>query len=338
MTITMTDSAPPSSSSTLGSSRPPPPPPPPLLLRSLHQPSLPPQSLPPPPPSIPAHQKSSTIDQSITILKLNPLSSLNLRSMIERETPLSNARLEFALPKAIVETVLQRGPCCGIVALHMALAQMRWRNEGGVANIVSDIPSVEEMLEAARTKRFTSFGEMFSCENMAILARSYLPTADIRVQNVRQESNVDNDDAILRHFRDGGVVLAPYDKDADFRPCFKRGGSAHWALLLGMVAVTYGDEAVMEEEEVVEKEVRKKNVEVAGEQKLCARRLFVLAAHGKSKRIALWNWADLKKSNEQLKDYDWDKLKRENFSHDLEPVVPVGGVGEGLGGKMVFVS
>jgi len=300
--------------------------------------------------------------------------------------------------------VLQRGPCCGMVALHMALAQIRlnWElrttkhcgsicddeieSKGDEENVHRDkdndneedidddeneensnykienlsqelnksegnIPSVEAIVDAAKANNFTAFGEMFSCDNMAHLARNFLPrSSSVSVRRFGKEEDDDSDSdkakkfesvvkAFKRHFHAGGLILIPYDKDVNFSPYMGGGKKAHWALLLGLVEVfVAGTTAMVEDEEGeeymtgIEKNMSSLKIKIES-----SKRIHLIAArHGKSLRIAFWKLKDLLKSNGQLMNYDLEKLERDDGP--MKPVVPEGGLVEGLKGRMVFVN
>jgi len=278
----------------------------------------------------------------------------------------SDTRFRYILPNRIVDGVIQQGPCCGMVALHLALAQLRLgyspgrsvdadnvsideqsskshevlngrdtdngKGDDGKSNEVMNynrvgnrITNVETIINAAKIELFTSFGEMFSCENMASLANVFAPTG--KTACVIQLVNNDDDsiesfaELIKSHFESRGLILIPYDKDVNFSPCMSGGKRAHWALLLGLIEVW--SEAGLSKD---------------GKQELGKGdpRRFVAARHGKSLRLAFWNLNDLLKSNFQLRDYDWTKLQKDDGPS--KPVVPDGGVEEGLKGKLVFIG
>ena len=242
--------------------------------------------------------------------------------------------------------ILQEGPCCGIVALRLALAQIdiHSRRQSGGADRVSEtanesvtvVATVDQILLTAKSKNYTTFGEMFSCENMMTLFQHFLLTGDKVVSKCSLlRDDALNKTAFIQHFKDGGLILVPYDKDHDFRPCSKRGSKAHWALLLGLVEVTFGEEAEAEEREAeCEGSLIDEGNTIASRGET-ERHHFVAARHGKSRNIAFWNLDRLLESNAQLVDYDWEKL-----SHDesLKPIIPDGGVEEGLKKKMIFIQ
>lgn len=307
---------------------PPPPLPPPLLPSTILSTILSTNSI----------QKQSSVMNSLTNSNQSTnYSNEDFKTMLKNQLfPLSQSKVvdcHYAMPKTIVDGVLQRGPCCGMVALHLGHAQLlvfgNDDNQGrdksiefdnGKGDFISasadhEFVSVESIIDEAKTKGFTLFGEMFSCENMASLARTFLPrSTNVSVQhsNILETDNFAQ--TIKTHLRKNGLILIPYDKDVNFGPCESGGKKAHWALILGMIEVKVG----------------KGNDEVDGVE------LFVAARHGKSLRLAFWRLKDLLKSNSQLRDYDWDKLE-ENF-RSAKPVVPMGGLEEGLKGKMVFIG
>ena len=237
------------------------------------------------------------------------------------------------MPDSIVNGVLQQGPCCGIVALHLALAQVDYQRERVSTSYDQTIlsvtsASISAILEMAKSKKYTTFGEMFSCDDMLSLSRDFLPaSAHVTLDSCIGKNRRDFVEMMKNHFRNGGVALVPYDKDVDFRPCTNNGTCAHWALLVGMASVS------------LEGDFTGKKENGGTEEMIPSETDFVAARHGKSLKIAFWNVDDLLSSNEQLLDYDWDKLRRESRfdDHSLEPVIPVGGLDKGLKGKMIFI-
>lgn len=372
---------------------PPPPSPPPILSPSLH--SQPPYHFPQPPSSM---KKQSMVMKSLSNFNQSTLySSEDFEAMMHQQHSLFSsfpetlmqrqqqlsAGFRYFLPNRIVEGVLQRGPCCGMVALHLALAQMLLAREKRDASDIDDdnrnddtgnsnvgkndnrsdndgrndnenykdvnncrdvnidhddIVSVEAMIDAAKLMNFTTFGEMFSCENMAALASSFLPrSTHVSVQRFEEEEEEGDEnnvecERIKAHFQSGGLILIPYDKDVNFSPCMSGGKKAHWALLLGFVEVSFEKLTDEEEEEGGEEE----RMNDKAKSSTVHTRRFVAARHGKALRIAFWKLGNLLKSNCQLKDYDWAKLEKD--AGPSKPIVPEGGLEEGLKGKMVFIG
>ncbi|XP_064485016.1 actin maturation protease-like isoform X2 [Ornithodoros turicata] len=113
--------------------------------------------------------------------------------------------------------VIQNGPQCGIVALSMATQLLK-------ASV-----TVDRICQEAQILKFTAKGEMFSVENMKVLAETVLGTCDAQVLH----SSSSAPGQIIMHLLQGKPLLVPYDSDHNFEPCMRNGQSAHWAVLHG---------------------------------------------------------------------------------------------------------
>ncbi|XP_014229733.1 UPF0692 protein CG33108 isoform X1 [Trichogramma pretiosum] len=147
-----------------------------------------------------------------------------------------------------------------------------------------------ELLNVAKLKGFTNHGEMYSVDYMYDLILSTQNAVKIRLlDDIKSRSN-----QILDELKGGSLILIAYDADHNHQPCKKKGHKAHWALLIGMIAT------------------KCKN--------------YVLARHGKSRRVACWLWEDLLDSNMNLEEAS--PVRREGGY-----VLPEGGVGGSKGLK-----
>ncbi|XP_063231546.1 actin maturation protease isoform X2 [Bacillus rossius redtenbacheri] len=156
-----------------------------------------------------------------------------------------------------IEPVLQDGPKCGLVALSMA------------SSCTAHPLPVDRLLREARLRGFTNHGEMFSADDMASLARDLLrPCREVEV--LRQ--GLDDREYVVRCVSRGGVLLVPYDADANHSPCCRRGHKAHWAVVSGIL--------------------------------VSQRRCHLVARQGKSRHLAVWPYEDLRLSNLNLFELD----------------------------------
>lgn len=167
-----------------------------------------------------------------------------------------------------VPTKLQDGPQCGLVALWMASNTLirtisngnneineRVKSTENDSEIVeksqtstSDMfPSVDWIQNMAKVKQFSRKGEMFSADNLAILAeicfQHYLNQCS--VENTLSAYVIKNDvyslltsyEKMVDFFANNSyhqVLLVPYDSDYDQRPCRKRGHKSHWCIISGI--------------------------------------------------------------------------------------------------------
>lgn len=92
-------------------------------------------------------------------------------------------------------------------------------------------PAVAALLAHAQAETFSAQGELFSCWKMKELAEKFIPGSKADVIKNPQSCHV------TRHLLKGGVALVPYDKDRNFGPTLRQGNKAHWAVLLGCLAL-----------------------------------------------------------------------------------------------------
>ncbi|XP_039491665.1 UPF0692 protein CG33108 isoform X1 [Drosophila santomea] len=113
-----------------------------------------------------------------------------------------------------VNSIMQVGPTCGLVALSMLL--------GGS-------PTAADLLKDAIEQEYTLNGELFSAQYLFELTRKHMPgpaacqlhAGPLDCKKVR---------ALLSA---GGCLLVPYDSDVNHAPCVRHGHRAHWALIVG---------------------------------------------------------------------------------------------------------
>lgn len=93
--------------------------------------------------------------------------------------------------------------------------------------------------------------------------------------------------------------ICRYDADVNHSPTLRKGHTAHWCLVCGIILI--------------------KNVE---KPLSTADNVYVLCRHGKSKFLTAWKLSDLATSNQNLWEFSPNKL-----SGDLKYVHPEGGLG-----------
>ncbi|XP_018563050.1 UPF0692 protein CG33108 [Anoplophora glabripennis] len=153
---------------------------------------------------------------------------------------------------------LQDGPQCGLVALMMCT--------GSPNN-----DTVKHLYDYAKRKGYTNNGEIFSVDDMADVAKYYLP----KKANVEIFEGDLFTTKIKEFLLDGGMALVPYDTNKDNSPGFHSGHKAHWAIISGSI-LTDDD-------------------------------FYVIARHGKARNVAIWKLKILARSNSQLQEFSPDR-------------------------------
>lgn len=92
----------------------------------------------------------------------------------------------------IVDSILQEGPQCGLVALAMCIKENQ--KEG-----------LKSIINSAKQQNFTYNGEIFSIHYMASLAKEFLKDCNVEIF----EGNL-NCKKIQEFLLDGGLILVPY--------------------------------------------------------------------------------------------------------------------------------
>lgn len=129
-----------------------------------------------------------------------------------------------------------------------------------------------------------------------------------------------------------------YDADRNHSPCLVNGHKAHWALLTGALFHRDVDSDELKSscfvEPLTEQFYRIKIGKPSRElvNKVCKKDIHFLAKHGKSKRIAVWSYDSLEKSNSNLVEVD---PKRRN---PMEYVLPPDNKLSDLCGKIVVLE
>lgn len=158
-----------------------------------------------------------------------------------------------------------------------------------VGMVASKVPrnwTVQELLEDAQSLGFSKSGEMFSVNNMASFVNHVLGnyfTVELFSNGLSAQRDKIFDDLINAK----ALYLVPYDADKNHSPGCHRGHKAHWAVVCGAV--------------------------------ICRGNFYVLARQGKSRRIGVWPFDDLARSNSNLIEISPKRLENpeEYVFHDL---------------------
>lgn len=130
-------------------------------------------------------------------------------------------RTELFAPEKIVyqslQTYLQNGPQCGLVALAMLMGSPTKE-------------TVNEIYEYAKKKGYTYNGEIFSASDMLSLTNKFLKNNNSKLYTGFLDCN-----EIRDFLLSGGLLLVPYDTDKDNSPGLYSGHKAHWCAISGAV-------------------------------------------------------------------------------------------------------
>lgn len=156
--------------------------------------------------------------------------------------------------------------------------------------------TVARIFQIAKESNFTNNGEIFSANDMVLLCKNFLKC---KIELYDGALNCDN---IVNFLRDGGTLLVPYDTDKNHSPCNLNGHKAHWAVISGLIET---DNCV-----------------------------YILAKHGKSSNVNIWDLESLSESNSQLTEFSPDR-KQSNLIYKL----PDGGLSgkNGIQNKSVLI-
>lgn len=230
--------------------------------------------------------------------------------------------LQWILVNTYVPSLIQNGPQCGLVALWMA-AQLRQPQ----MNIEMDT-----VTQTAVDRGYTAQGEMFSAENMAMLAEE---VCCCKVELLSGGLRDKNAASIIKHLWNRQPVLIPYDEDFNHAPCTRSGQKAHWAvgsgILLGFDQGSLNTQHVLPDPSL-------SWLHLPTDACPCPinssqpREVHILAKQGKSLRYQIWSLDCIAESNDQLRMMDPQK---ENSG--TQYVLPEGGVEAGLMGQAVLL-
>ncbi|XP_035535772.1 UPF0692 protein C19orf54 homolog isoform X2 [Morone saxatilis] len=299
----------------------PPPPPPPALGPPPPPPPPPPAPGPPPPPaSAPKKKLYQTIASSRSPVEGNHTEARLLLS--QRESSFRKD-LHWILVNTYVPSLIQDGPQCGLVALWMS-AHLRQ------PQLSIDM---ETVVQTALSRGYTAQGEMFSAENMALLAEE---VCGCKAELLSGGLRGNNAATIISHLWGRQPVLIPYDEDYNHEPCQRSGHRAHWAVasgvLLGLEPGSVIKEPTQPDPTLPWLSLAADSSSQCPVGSTAVEEVYILAKQGKSLRYQLWSLDSVAQSNEQLKTMDPQRA-----NDGSRYVVPQGGVEAGLAGQAVLL-
>ncbi|XP_053278706.1 actin maturation protease isoform X4 [Pleuronectes platessa] len=293
------------------------PPPPPL------PPPPPPPPAPAPPPPAPADRKKKlyqTIASSRSPVEGDHTEACSLLS--QRDSSFRKD-LQWILVNTYVPSLIQDGPQCGLVALWMAahLRQPRLSVD------------MEAVVQTALSRGYTAQGEMFSANNMALLAEE---VCGCKAELLSGGLSGDNAAAVVTHLWGRQPVLLPYDEDYNHEPCQRSGHRAHWAVasgvLLGLDQGSVSSSGAQPDPSLPWLHLPSDTSSPCPVRSTGLREVYVLAKQGKSLRYQLWSLDSVARSNEQLRTMDPQRA-----GDGSRYVVPSGDVEAGLAGQAVLL-
>ncbi|KAJ0063800.1 hypothetical protein NL108_006763 [Boleophthalmus pectinirostris] len=244
------------------------------------------------------------------------------RKLLGQQQDRFRTDLMWVLMNTYVPSLIQDGPQCGLVALWMA-AHLRQPQ----LNL-----DIETVTQTALSKGYTAQGELFSAQNMALLAEEI---CCCKAQLLSGGLRDDNALSIIKHLWDRQPVLIPYDEDFNHAPCMRSGHKAHWAVVSG---VLLGLDRGSLNQQHVEPDPSLPWLYLPTDASPCPlsssppREVYLLAKHGKSFRYQIWSLDCIAESNEQLREMD-----PQRSNNGLYYVLPEGGVEAGLSGQAVLL-
>ncbi|KAG6442505.1 hypothetical protein O3G_MSEX002401 [Manduca sexta] len=256
--------------------------------------TIPPAPPPPPPPQITSDINANIETQrpnDAPTITFDPDSCVWASEHLElREACIKNSiciyKAPFKFKYKYIESIIQVGPTCGLVAMSM------------LAN--GQVPP-SEMLNISKQEGYTCNGEMFSCKNMVKLAEKVFNLVNVGDVSYTLEYGGLFSSRIIEKLLNGAILLVPYDADCNHSPCLRNGHTAHWALICGVIIVDDPGDTYESD----------------------PRNVYVLCKHGKSKYLTVWNLADLERSNKNLMEFS-PKKGADGLTYIL-PVGGIGG-------------
>lgn len=291
---------------------------------SLPRPPPPPAQGPPPPHLPPASADRKKLYQTLAGSR-SPVEGDNTEAcaLLSQREDSFRKDLQWILVNTYVPSLIQDGPQCGLVALWMA-AHLRQPQLS---------VDMEAVVQTALSRGYTAQGEMFSANNMALLAEE---VCGCKAKLLSGGLSGNNAATVITHLWGRQPVLVPYDEDFNHEPCQRSGHRAHWAVASGVLLGL--DQGSVSEE-------HRRPVPslpwlyLPGDTSFpCPisstglREVYVLAKQGKSLRYQLWSLDSLAQSNKQLR-----TMGPQRANDGVQYVVPQGGVEAGLAGQAVLL-
>lgn len=209
------------------------------------------------------------------------------------------------------------------------------------------------LLEVAKEKGYTGFGEMFSAYEMTSLAKSYFEDL-LDAETWDSPWDLSLLQRLIQALISGGMALVPYDVDKNHEPCLAGGKKAHWAAIKGFIIPITTEAQVQSLQSLAgtESSVRQLKLDIglplfwlepshsnvaidalalatSLSECLTSSQVRLITQQSKSKHQAIWTFESLQNSNHNLSRFDEDRVTSPEFK------VPE--ILDTLRGKMVFL-
>lgn len=204
-----------------------------------------------------------------SVYQLSPLTQRRINCILSDNCEDFPSRGAVAFIKD-VKPVLQKGPQCGLVVLQMVAQAYGLLTR-----------SMDEIFLVAKKKGYTNHGEIFSAFWLADLAVSLWPSMVVTVEKTPPTAQME------QLIKENAFLLIPYDCDKNHEPTQRGGKNAHWCVVVGYLCP------------VKELDVMVWNTTFAH---ACSSATHVFCRHGKSRHVAVWNYAKLVESNRNLRE------------------------------------
>jgi N-acetylglutamate synthase-like GNAT family acetyltransferase len=199
----------------------------------------------------------------------------------------------------------QIGPSCGLAALVMCISH--FHNLGLYPENSDSI--LENVLSKANGCGYTNDGEMFRISELASLCETVTSSQLLgEVVSTKLLTAKYVIDLLSRNF----LIIIPYDRDdIGSLPCRKRGGKAHYAIIVGIVAEDFPIDSLSASFQAGKKE-HMQDLGYVDENTKCS----LIAVHSLSTRPVVASISDWIQSNQQLhcekSSYSNEYMKTEN--------------------------
>lgn len=276
------------------------------------------------PPHVFGLEKSRLLKEALEKAGPVPGSREDVKRLLKLHKDRFRSDLQWILFCADLPSLIQEGPQCGLVALWMA---------GTLLSPPLGVP-LERLVQVAMERGYTAQGEMFSVADMGRLAQE---TLGCQAERLFDGLGGSNRDRVLQHLVAGHPVLIPYDEDFNHEPCRRQGHKAHWAVSAGVLlgvqqapSLGYAEDPDLLGLFHPVPGLAHSPPALPEEGSLGA--VYLLSKQGKSWHYHLWEYNQVRESNQQLTDFSPSRA-----TDGREYVVPVGGVRAGLCGQALLL-
>ena len=240
---------------------------------------------------------SVSIDRSSRIEEMN-------RLIKEEASTYSNKTHDWKYLLLQLPWQAQVGPSCGLVALRM------------VRDFFRPSEQMPSLLSEAMDRGYSQDGEMFNINHLKDLAETVCGIK-CHIESAADYSPSQAFEALS----DGSVIVFPYDTNhRDKLPCSNGGHSAHYGILVGLLASFAADNTGDESETVEPKpffspdDARAEVLDHIDS----AHQVYMLVQHSLSRKLSIAKWSEFISSNLQLKTMDGVKFSSSTEESSLD--------------------